>query len=113
MNVIENDIHALIEKELRGANERFPLFASMHEAYAVISEERDEAALELDVMTGLLSSAWRKIKTNNPDAMIYLRQMKRVAEKLAVEACQVAAMCEKVSQSAAEWDERTMMRLDR
>lgn len=31
MNVIENDVRALVDKELTAANERFPQFHSAHE----------------------------------------------------------------------------------
>lgn len=42
MNVIENDVRALVDKELTAANERFPQFHSAHEGYAVILEEVEE-----------------------------------------------------------------------
>ena len=42
MNVIENDVRALVDKELTAANERFPQFRSQHEGYAVILEEFDK-----------------------------------------------------------------------
>lgn len=35
MNVIENDVRALVDKELTAANERFPQFRSQHEGYAL------------------------------------------------------------------------------
>lgn len=102
MNVIRNDIHALIKKELRGANERFPLFASLHEAIAVIAEERDEAADELKFATSYLSYAWVRIKMNDDKAALeFLSKAKEAAERLAIEACQLSAMCEKAAQSAA------------
>lgn len=108
MNVIENDIRDAIEKELVGANERFPLFASMHEAAAVIAEERDEAADALAEVREMFDTLWRAIKRDNmPVALSAIRRMGYNAEHLAIEACQVAAMCEKAVQSAAKWnDER-------
>ena len=42
MNAIENDVRALVDKELDAANERFPQFHSAHEGYAVILEEVEE-----------------------------------------------------------------------
>lgn len=48
MNVIENDVRALVDKELTAANERFPQFRSQHEGYAVILEEFDEAKEQLE-----------------------------------------------------------------
>lgn len=107
MDVIRDDIRDAIEKELCGANERFPLFASMHEAIAVIAEERDEARDSLETVCKLFSMAWERVKVDSPVALQHITRMKYAAEELAVEACQIAAMCEKAVQSAASWnDER-------
>lgn len=108
MDVIKDDIRDAIEKELCGANERFPLFASMHEAIAVIAEERDEATEALSHMRDIFDMAWRCVKSDNTfTAMECITRLKYEAENLAIEACQVAAMCEKAVQSAAKWnDER-------
>jgi hypothetical protein len=104
LNVIQDDIRDAIEKELCGANERFPLFASLHEAIAVIAEERDEAAAELDRLKMLFDCAWEHIKKDGQaDALHCITMMKFTAESLAIEACQVAAMCEKAIQSASGW----------
>ena len=48
MNAVENDIRALVDKELAAANERFPQFHSAHEGYAVIQEEVDELKEDMD-----------------------------------------------------------------
>lgn len=104
MNVIQEDIRDAIEKELCGANERFPLFASLHEGIAVIAEERDEAAEELEHLKDLFDMAWRAIKHDNMVVSLEcITRMRFAAEHLAIEACQVAAMCEKAVQSAANW----------
>lgn len=107
MDVIRDDIRDAIEKELCGANERFPLFASMHEAAAVIAEERDEAAEAMKTVCDHFDMAWRLIKNNSELSLQCITRMKFAAEELAVEACQVAAMCEKAVQSAANWDNCT------
>lgn len=39
MNVVENDIRALVDKELAAANKRFPQFHSAHEAKTVIGNQ--------------------------------------------------------------------------
>lgn len=104
MDVIKDDILDAIETELCGANERFPLFASMHEAIAVIAEELDEATDALSHMRDIFDMAWRCVKSDNTfTAMECITRLKYEAENLAIEACQVAAMCEKAVQSAAEW----------
>ena len=38
MDAIKQKIYELTETELKAANEKFPLFASSHEAYGVIFE---------------------------------------------------------------------------
>lgn len=42
MDVITKDVRALAKKELAAANRRFRMFASPHEGYAVIREERSQ-----------------------------------------------------------------------
>lgn len=107
MNVIKDEIRDAIEKELAGANEKFPLFGSMHEAIAVIAEERDEAADELLTFNNNMRSAWAHVKMNADTSFVLriITRMKFAAEALAIEACQMSAMCEKAIQSAAEWKE--------
>ena len=108
MNVIRNDIRDAVEKELAAANERFPLFASLHEAIAVIAEEKEECddALRQGVISNLLA-AWCCTRRNETkQALEHLTRMKFKAEELAIEACQVAAMCEKAIQSAERWKEK-------
>jgi hypothetical protein len=108
VDVIRDDIRDAIEKELCGANERFPLFASLHEAAAVIAEERDEAFIELDNAKRYFDKAWDCVKNDSQaNALHFISRMKFAAENLAVEACQLAAMCEKAVQSAAEWKGNT------
>ena len=100
MDVIRTDIQDAIEKELADANERFPLFASMHEAAAVIAEEHDEAVESLNRCTLMYNTAWDFVKKNRTaDALLCFNALLHEAENLASEACQVAAMCEKAIQS--------------
>lgn len=106
MNAIETDIRDAIKKELAAANERFPLFSSMHEAIAVIAEERDEAAAEMENVTRHLQMMWTQVKLNNKTALQCLARTKYDAEKLAIEACQIAAMCEKCFLSIADKEEK-------
>lgn len=101
MNVIENDISKLVFKELNNANEHFPLFHTPHEGYGVIKEEIEECADELSMANAALSEAWYWIK-HNELAFSQIKQVKEAAEKLACEAVQVAAMCDKYNLSLAE-----------
>lgn len=94
MNVVENDIRALVDKELAAANERFPQFHSAHEGYAVIQEEVDELKEATDKVIGRMVSLWATVKYGN-DPERLLQMISEDAVNAAVEAIQVAAMCKK------------------
>ena len=94
VNAIENDIRALVDKELAAANERFPQFHSEHEGYAVIKEEVDELKEYTDLINNRMIYLWAKIRFNNS----YEELVPRIyddAINAACEAIQVAAMCKK------------------
>lgn len=96
MDAVKNDIKKLIDKELDAANEVNRPFASMHEAYAVIKEELEEAEDEYEKAGRFLHMAWINIKHDNAiNAKIGLADVYNAAMNLAVEAVQVAAMCKK------------------
>lgn len=96
MNAVKNDIKNLINKELEAANEVNRPFASMHEAYAVIKEEIEEAEDEAEKAARYLDIAWLNIKHDNIiNAKTCLADVYKAAMNLAVEAVQVAAMCKK------------------
>lgn len=102
MNTIKNDVQQLVQKELNSANEKFPLFNSPHEGYAVIKEEVDECEAEMRIIfETILPEVWEKIKRNDK-AFDLVRMVKDAAEKLAVEAIQVVAMCDKYNMSLAD-----------
>lgn len=46
MDAVEKDVRLLVKKELRAANQNFPMFHSAHEGWAVIREEMSEAEVE-------------------------------------------------------------------
>lgn len=94
MNAVENDIRALVDKELAAANERFPQFHSAHEGYAVIKEEVDELKEATDKVIGRMVSLWSRVKYGN-DPERLLQMISEDAVNAAVEAIQVAAMCKK------------------
>lgn len=96
MNAVKNDIKKLIDKELDAANEVNPPFASIHEAYAVIKEEFEEAEDEYEKAVRYLNITWLNIKNDNIiNAKTCLADVYKAAMNLAVEAVQVAAMCKK------------------
>lgn len=97
VDAIKQKIYELTETELKAANEKFPLFASSHEAYAVIFEEFDEAREELEKVEYSLDKFWTEVKENESPE-VKNKRLTRIYEnavKLAVEAIQTAAMARK------------------
>ncbi len=89
-----SEIQKLVNEELKEANKKYPLFASNHEAYAVIKEEIEECEDDMREMQMVLSYFWSKTKRDkNSDDLI--SGMKKIAMHAAAEAIQVAAMCDK------------------
>lgn len=101
MDAVKKDVEALVQKELDAANKKFPPFHSAHEGYAVLLEETEEldgdnAAIKYDMLC-----LWNAVKRNNAETALetVLRTYER-AVNAAIEAIQVAAMCEKFKISA-------------
>ena len=97
MDAIKQKIFELTETELKAANEKFPLFASSHEAYGVIFEEFDETRDELESLEYSIDQFWSDVKENSSEDVKNDR-LTRIYEKsidLAVEAIQTAAMARK------------------
>ena len=94
MNAVENDIRALVDKELAAANERVPQFHSQHEGYAVIQEEVDELKEDMDRITCRITSLRARVRFNNSCEELVSR-IYDDAINAACEAIQVAAMCKK------------------
>ena len=103
MNAIEKSVKELVKTELKYANSRFPLFNSGHEGYAVILEEVDECEDEMKQLKIFQNDFWNMVKCN--DLYMQKRIIKLIsitAMNLAIEAIQVAAMCEKYRLSLFE-----------
>lgn len=58
-------IEKLAEMEKRDANRVFPLFHSLHEGYAVLLEEIEEAREALNFAEGNLYMLWAHVRDNN------------------------------------------------
>ena len=94
MNVVENDVRALVDKELAAANKRFPQFHSAHQGYAVIQEEVDELKEDMDRINGRIPSLRARVRfTNSCEELV--SRIYDDAINAACEAIQVAAMCKK------------------
>lgn len=94
VNAIENDIRALVDKELASANERFPQFHSTHEGYAVVLEEADELKEVVNRINDRMIYLWARVRFNN-DCKELVSRIYEDAVNAACEAIQVAAMCRK------------------
>lgn len=95
---LKNKIALLVDEELKRANDNFPLFASNHEAYAVILEEYEEAMTEAEDIGVELKSMWVKVK-NDENALRCLGYIMGKAGFMACEAIQLAAMAKKAIDS--------------
>ena len=89
-------VEKLAEMEKRDANRKFPLFHSLHEGYAILLEEIEEAREALNFAEGSLSMLWAHIRDNNAGrALEFAGRVREHALDLAMEAVQVAAMAQK------------------
>lgn len=94
MNVVENEVRELVEKELAAANERFQAFASAHEGYAVILEGLEEANEDAKFCELYVNQIWYFVKADT-NADERASALYRSAVKCACEMIQLAAMSKK------------------
>lgn len=107
MDAVKEDIEKLVQKELKAANEKFPLFASNHEGYAVIKEEVEEAKEQLSYVKQMLDALWVNAKRNSDShTERFAKELQRCAINLACEAIQVAAMAQKFIDSAKSREDK-------
>lgn len=72
-------------------------YNSNHESYAVLKEEIDEARDELIQIQNRIYESWQLVKIDRD--RLYkdeVAKIKEHAEALALEACQIAAVCSKI-----------------
>lgn len=100
MNAVMDKLPQLVAEELEQANALHAPFASAHEGYAVLIEEAEEAADELDSMKLGLEMLWNSIRHDKSCDVQrgHARTIERVAVRLAAEAIQVAAMARKFTE---------------
>lgn len=100
MDAVKKDVEALVKKELEAANKKFPLFNSVHEGYGVMIEELGELKSEIRDIKEYKKFMKKAIHNNsNIMALRCAEAMGDHAILAAVEAIQVAAMCEKFKMS--------------
>lgn len=102
---LKKGVGKLVDEELARANGDFPLFASNHEAYAVMLEEYDETMTEAEDISVELKSLWIKVK-NDERALHCLTYIMGKAGLMACEAIQLAAMAQKAIESERQRAER-------
>lgn len=103
MNVCKDEIRDAVEKELESANELHPLFSSLHEAYAVMLEEYEEAIEQAHLCEEEMAELWRTVKSDHLKGSLESLNWIRVhAEKSAEEFCQLSAMAIKAIQSVTD-----------
>lgn len=98
MNIVTDEVHALVAKEYEAAGREHGPLASMHEGYAVLLEELEETEEELTAAFAEAKYLWRQIKTDNDlAAIVSTRRVKTCAVRAACEAIQVAAVCKRIA----------------
>ena len=81
-----------------------PTYASQHEAYAVLKEEIEEAAEDMEQINRDLAYLWALIKNNHiKKGREALEETKQYAIALAEEATQVAAVCERFLETIKQY----------
>lgn len=95
MQELIDKVQEIVTFELERANTIHPpKFNSMHEAYAVILEEYEEAENEWEKLGVIIGIAWCDIKMDTRSE-VWLKRAEKIAIHLAAEAIQVSAMCRK------------------
>lgn len=94
----ETKINEAVTLEIVNACKTYgAVYNSNHEAYAVLLEEVEETEKNLDYIKNRLSMFWDEVKQNNDNEVkSNARIIALDAVELAMEACQIAAVCRKI-----------------
>lgn len=75
-------------------------YSSLHEGYAVLKEEYDEARDEYLQINNNIYDFWRRVKADDRvTSKADIEAVRAHAENLALEAVQIAAVCNKILKS--------------
>ena len=99
-------VENLVNEELQLSMEKFPLFHSAHEGFAIILEELIELHEELEDSGKIHNSIqrlWSMVRNNSNYKDTAINQIEQHAINAACEAIQVAAMCRKFKESEKRW----------
>ena len=93
-------INKAVMTETENAKKKYgDRYNSLHEGYAVLLEEVEEAADDLTYIKNNLGVLWQSIKTNDLKDTTLLTDIEGTAQMLALEAVQIAAVCTKFKES--------------
>lgn len=95
----EKLIAKAINEEYKNAVENYgEKYNSLHEGYAVLKEEIEEVEYELRKIKYVFEVFWEScVKGQGEASEMHAEKIKNIAIKLMLEACQVAAVCEKIA----------------
>lgn len=97
MNKVLDRLPALVDEEYKAAMEQHQPFHSLHEGYAVLLEEVEEAGEELNLVRSAMPCVWSAARYDNAEKAIkWADVIESHAVQLAAEAIQVAAMARKL-----------------
>lgn len=105
MNAVIDKIAPLVAEELAAANVIHSAFHSLHEGWAVLKEEIEEAHDEYTRLSTMLWDMWNAVKRDaTAEALEDASNIELFATNLAAEAIQAAAMARKVQASIERGD---------
>lgn len=94
-------ITQVIDAELENAKKRFgDRYHNMHEAWAVLHEEVGEVKRDYKALKNQEKWLWISITRNRAADIRLIMELAEQAKHLAMEACQVAAVCKKMLEGA-------------
>lgn len=101
MEQLRIEVQEVMERELKRANDKFPLFNSKHEGLGVILEEDYEAGNEYATLVGVLNDLKAAVFTDEPEHVLQSISRQGVISSIdaACELIQVAAMFNKFRMS--------------
>ena len=89
-------VEKAIREELKNAKGYGEKYSSVFEAYGVLKEEVEEMNREVEEVNSNFTIFWNFIKNNNAESQKeFLKIIENYAEKTALEALQVCAVCRK------------------
>ena len=93
MDAVEKDVRLLVKKELKAANQNFPMFHSAHEGCYLLDRWIEERL-------------WNEVKADLQIPKEDLKEMQHRAVHMAVEAIQLTAMICKLERSQRRWPKK-------